>query len=123
MGIYVPAGQGGPKFVPQADSYIMVSYHFLTPVDEDHTHYFWLQHRNTDPDDEDITRRVAQGAKAAFLEDRTILEAVHLGMKQHPGRTTSLLLDAAATRFRRGLAELIAKEAAHQALHQQAQAK
>jgi len=110
MGIYTPAGVGGPQMVRQSDTYVMVSYHFLTPVDADNTVYFWLQHRNTDPHDEDITRRVAAGARAAFAEDRVILEAVHQGMKARTGRTTGLLLDAAATRFRKGLADLIARE-------------
>ena len=110
MGIYTPAGKGGPGMVDDADTYRMISYHFLTPVDDDNTMYFWLQHRNTDPHDEDITRRVAAGAKAAFEEDRVILEAVHLGMKHKTTPTTGLLLDAAASRFRKGLAELISRE-------------
>ena len=110
MGIYTPAGKGGPDMVDDEDTYRMVSYHFLTPVDDDNTMYFWLQHRNTDPHDEDITRRVAAGAKAAFEEDRVILEAVHQGMKNRTTPTTGLLLDAAANRFRKGLDALIAKE-------------
>jgi len=111
-GIYTPAGKGGPGMVEDADTYRMVSYNFLTPIDEDNTMYFWLQHRNTDPHDADITRRVAAGAKAAFEEDRVILQAVHLGMKNKSTQTTGLLLDAAANRFRKGLAELIAQESA-----------
>ncbi len=114
MGIYTPAGKGGPCLIAAADTYVMVSYHFLTPIDDDHTMYFWLQHRNTDPHDDEITRRVADGAKAAFEQDRRILEAVHLGMKKQSGRTTGLLLDAAANRFRKGLAEMIAQEAVTQ---------
>ncbi len=110
MGIYTPAGKGGPDMVAHADTYRMISYHFLTPIDEDHTQYFWLQHRNTDPHDEEITRKVAAGAKAAFEEDRAILEAVHLGMRHKTTPTTGLLLDAAATRFRKGLADRIAQE-------------
>lgn len=111
MGIYTPAGKGGPGMVPGPDTYRMISYHFITPVDDDHTHYFWLQHRNTDPHDEDITRRVAAGARAAFEEDRVILEAVHQGMKHQVTQSTGLMLDAAATRFRRGLSQRIAQEA------------
>lgn len=112
MGIYTPAGKGGPGMLDGPDTYRMVSYNFLTPIDDDHTMYFWLQHRNTDPHDEDITRRNASGARAAFEEDRSILEAVHLGMKNKTSPTTGLLLDAAANRFRKGLAERIAREAA-----------
>jgi phenylpropionate dioxygenase-like ring-hydroxylating dioxygenase large terminal subunit len=112
MGIYTPAGKGGPGLVHGPDTYVMVSYHFLTPVDEDNTLYFWLQHRNTDAQDEGITARVAAGARAAFEEDRTILEAVHRGMKNRTGKTTGLLLDAAANRFRKGLSERLWAEAA-----------
>ena len=114
-GIYTPAGKGGAGMVENADTYRMVSYHFLTPIDEDNSLYFWLQHRNTDPHDEGITQRNGQGARAAFEEDRVILEAVHLGMKNKTTPTTGLLLDAAANRFRKGLAELIEQETAAQA--------
>lgn len=109
-GIYTPAGQGGPDFQENDQTYRMVSYNFLTPVDEDHTLYFWLQHRNTDPQDEEITRRNAAGARAAFEEDRVVLEAVHLGMKHRTTPTTGLMLDRAANQFRKGLEELIARE-------------
>lgn len=115
MGIYTPAGLGGPRMVDGPSTYRMISYHFITPVDEDHTHYFWLQHRNTDPHDEALTRRIAEGARAAFEEDRVILEAIHKGMKGRKPESTGMVLDAAAARFRRGLAERIAREAAPQA--------
>ena len=111
-GIYTPAGKGGPDMVDDAETYRMVSYNFLTPIDDDNTQYFWLQHRNTDPHDDGITQRNATGAKAAFEEDRVILEAVHRGMKAKTTPTTGLLLDAAASRFRKGLAERIAAEQA-----------
>lgn len=112
MGIYTPAGRGGANLVDGPEVYRMISYHFITPVDEDHTHYFWLQHRNTDPHDAELTRRIAAGARAAFEEDRVILEAVHQGMKHQATHTTGLMLDAAAARFRRGLSQRIAAEAA-----------
>ena len=114
MGIYTPAGKGGPGMTERSDTYRMVSYNFLTPIDDGHPMYFWLQHRNTDPHDEGITQRNAAGARAAFEEDRTILEAVQLGMKNKTSPTTGLLLDAAANRFRKGLADLIASETAAQ---------
>ena len=110
MGIYTPAGKGGPGMVDGPETYRMVSYNFLTPIDEDHTRYFWLQHRNTDADDEVLTQRIAAGAKAAFEEDKVVLEAVHRGMKNRSTQTTGLLLDAAANRFRAGLTALIEAE-------------
>jgi vanillate O-demethylase monooxygenase subunit len=45
--VFAPAGKGGPNMQIGADTYIMLSYNFLTPIDEDTTRYFWLQHRNT----------------------------------------------------------------------------
>jgi vanillate O-demethylase monooxygenase subunit len=109
--VFAPAGRGAPDGVDGPDTYRMVSYNFLTPVDEDNTLYFWLQHRNTDPGDAAITARIAAGAKAAFEEDRVVLEAVHVGMKTRGTRTTRLMLDAAAARFRKHLASRIAEEA------------
>ena len=53
----------------------------------------------------------AAGAKAAFEEDKVVLEAVHRGMKNRSTQTTGLLLDAAANRFRAGLTALIEAEA------------
>jgi vanillate O-demethylase monooxygenase subunit len=111
MGIYTPAGKGGPGMVDGPETYRMVSYNFLTPIDEDHTRYFWLQHRNTDADDEALTKRIAAGAKLAFEEDKIVLEAVHRGMKNRSTQTTGLLLDASANRFRAGLTALIEAEA------------
>jgi vanillate O-demethylase monooxygenase subunit len=111
--VFTPAGRGGHDFDPRDPlTYIMVSHHFLTPVDADNTHYFWLQHRNTDPHNEDITVRNAEGAKKAFLEDKRVLEAVHLGMKKNTGRTAMMGLDAAALRFRQGLQKILASETA-----------
>ena len=111
MGIYTPAGKGGPCMVDGPDTYRMVSYNFLTPIDEDHTHYFWLQQRNTDAADDALTQQIAAGARAAFEEDKVVLEAVHRGMKNRSTQTTGLLLDAAANRFRAGLAAMIEAEA------------
>ena len=110
MSIYTPAGKGGSGMVDDAQTYRMVSYNFLTPIDDDNTLYFWLQHRNTDPQDDAITQRNALGARTAFEEDRVILEAVHIGMKNKTTRTTGLMLDAAAGKFRKALGEMIARE-------------
>jgi vanillate O-demethylase monooxygenase subunit len=110
--VFAPAGQGGPGVQDGPLVYRMASYHFITPVDEDHSVYTWLQHRNTDIDDDALTQRIAAGARAAFEEDRAVLEAVHQGMKQRPAPAVGLMLDAAASRFRKGLAERMAREQA-----------
>ena len=107
---FAPAGTGGDALRDSAQVYRMVSYNFLTPIDADTTRYFWLQHRNTDPLNADITQRIAAAAKSAFEEDRLVLEAVHQGMKNRRTSTTGLMLDVAPSRFRRTLAAKIAAE-------------
>ena len=93
----------------------MVSYHFITPTDENNSRYHWLQQRNTDPDDESITETIAQGALEAFEEDREVLEAVHEGIANETTRHINLVLDAAATRYRTTLSRKIAAERKAQA--------
>jgi vanillate O-demethylase monooxygenase subunit len=110
--IFAPAGMGGQQVGDDPRIYRMVSYNFLTPIDADRTLYFWLQHRNTDPHNQALTERIAAGAKAAFEEDRQVLEAVHRGMKNPTTPHIGLLLDAGAARFRKTLAERIAAEQA-----------
>lgn len=109
-GIYSPAGRGGPEWAQDGQSYEMISYNFLTPIDANNTRYFWLQHRNTDPDDDAITQQIASGARQAFTEDKAVLEAVHKGVATESSRHINLGLDAAANRFRTLLQEKIAAE-------------
>jgi vanillate O-demethylase monooxygenase subunit len=51
---YTPAGQGGPDMTADKNTYVMISYNFLTPIDANSSGYYWLQQRNTDPDNESI---------------------------------------------------------------------
>ncbi len=108
--IFAPAGNGGPGLQADEWTYVMVSYHFITPIDADNTRYHWLQHRNTDPDNEEVTTAIAAFIRSAFLEDRDVLEAVHTGMANATTRHINLGLDAAALRFRRNLERMIARE-------------
>ncbi len=108
--IYTPTGKGGPDVDLPDDTYIMISYNFMTPIDEDRTRYHWFQHRNTDPDDADISKMVADGARMAFEEDRQILTAVHEGMANKVTPNLNLGLDAGAMRFRRMLDRRIEEE-------------
>ena len=88
----------------------MISYNFLTPIDADNTRYYWLQHRNTDPRNKEVTELIARGLKSAFLEDRDVLEAVHIGIANETTRHLDLGLDAASLHFRRKLKKMIDKE-------------
>jgi vanillate O-demethylase monooxygenase subunit len=110
--IFTPAGTGGVGKPLHPQAYMMVSYHFLTPVDENTTRYFWLQNRNTEADNAELTATIAAGARRAFEEDRIILEAVHAGMAAKTSPNLDLALDAGALRFRKGLQSLIDKEQA-----------
>ncbi|MCY3878305.1 MAG: aromatic ring-hydroxylating dioxygenase subunit alpha [Rhodobacteraceae bacterium] len=109
--VYTPAGTGGADKDPVADTYINISYNFLTPIDANRTLYIWFQHRNTDPSDQAISERMNDGARGAFEEDRDILEAVHKGMADKVTPNIDLGLDAGARLFRLSLQRLIDAEA------------
>jgi phenylpropionate dioxygenase-like ring-hydroxylating dioxygenase large terminal subunit len=106
--IFAPAGFGGQDAPLHAKSYVNISYNFMTPLDENNSHYYWFQHRNTDPADEAISDRMNAGALNAFLEDKDVLEAVHVGMANKKTPHLDLALDAGALRFRKLLNSRIA---------------
>jgi vanillate O-demethylase monooxygenase subunit len=108
--IYTPAGTGGDDDALPDKAFVNYSYNFMTPVDEDHTLYFWFQHRNALADDEDVSRRMFEGATMAFNEDKEVLEAVHRGMKSPATPYLNLGLDAGAMRFRKLVERKIAAE-------------
>ena len=105
--VYTPAGTGGYDMTENALTYVNISYHFMTPVDENRTRYFWFQHRNTDPHDRAISEQMNEGARLAFEEDREVLVEVHRGMANRRTPNINLGLDAGAKLFRRGLDRLI----------------
>lgn len=97
--VYTPAGEGGPDYAVGEMTYINISYNFMTPVDENQTRYFWFQHRNTDPNNREVSQQMFDGAKMAFNEDKEVLVAVHRGIAENPD-TIALHLDGGANRFR-----------------------
>ena len=112
--VYTPVGTGGPGKAPVEQTYVNISYNFMTPLDEDRTRYFWFQHRNTDPNEQGISERMNAGARAAFEEDRDVLVSVHAGMKERRTPNIDLGLDAGAKLFRRSLGKLIEAEKLNQ---------
>ncbi|RMF35101.1 MAG: aromatic ring-hydroxylating dioxygenase subunit alpha [Alphaproteobacteria bacterium] len=108
--IYTPAGTGGRDEGLPPEALINNSYNFMTPVDADRSLYFWFQHRNQLAGDEEVSRRMFEGAKMAFEEDRLVLEAVHRGMKNPRTPPVNLGLDAGAMRFRRLVERRVAAE-------------
>ncbi|MCE8545702.1 aromatic ring-hydroxylating dioxygenase subunit alpha [Ruegeria pomeroyi] len=115
MSVYTRAGTGGPDAILPDDAYLNISYNFITPVDADNSLYFWFQHRNTDPGDEAINKRMFEGATMAFNEDKAVLEAVHEGMKNRKTPYMNLGLDAGAMRFRSKVDKVIAAETSDEA--------
>lgn len=105
--VYTPIGTGGPDNPIVEDTYVNISYNFMTPVDEHNTQYIWFQHRNTDPNDKAISETMNAGAVMAFNEDKAILEAVHKGMDALITPHIDLGLDLGAKTFRMQLKRLI----------------
>ena len=99
--IYAPVGTGGDDEKLPQTAIINFSYNFITPVDDNHSRYFWFQHRNFRPNDQTISDSMFAGAIMAFNEDKAILEAVHTGMKSPRVAAINLGLDAGAMRYRR----------------------
>jgi vanillate O-demethylase monooxygenase subunit len=108
--VFTPAGTGNREGALDPRAYIMVSYNFLTPINERQTKYFWFQHRNTDPDDDAITASISKGTEAAFEEDRRVLEGVQRGLDRAGSANVVLGIDRAPIRFRQMLEEKISKQ-------------
>lgn len=95
----------------------MDSYNFMTPSDENTTQYFWFQMRNFSPNDGEVSQRFATSVRAAFEEDRVVLQAVHQGMANKTTPNINLRSDIGGVRFRRELAQRIeAEQQANRAL-------
>jgi vanillate O-demethylase monooxygenase subunit len=108
--IFVPAGTGGDDKPLHPDGFIMDSYNFMTPVDENHTRYYWFQMRNFAPGDAEVSRQFTASVRGAFAEDKVILEAVHRGIETASVPPIGLKIDLGPTRFRRAMAQRIAQE-------------
>jgi hypothetical protein len=108
--VFAPAGTGGsgPPFHPHV--MLMDSYNFMTPVHESQTRYFWFQVRNFAVGDSEVSRLMDEGVRAAFAEDKAILNAVQQGFTHQVTRNIDLASDRAPLLFRRHLGELVAAE-------------
>jgi vanillate O-demethylase monooxygenase subunit len=82
----------------------------MTPITADKTRYFWFQHRNGDPKNKEVSEYMNAGARLAFIEDKDVLEKVHIGMKGMTGSNVDLGLDAGAKTFRLMLDRAITAE-------------
>ena len=107
--IFTPAGTGSDTEPFHPDVFLMDSYNFLTPIDENTTRYFWFQLRNFSPDDDQVSTVFNKDVREAFTEDKLVLEAVQQGMARYPSKL-DLPLDAGPLRFRRTLGRMIEAE-------------
>lgn len=108
--IYTPTGTGGYGKPHVNKTFINISYNFMTPITADKTRYFWFQHRNGDPKNKEVSEYMNAGARMAFVEDKDVLEKVHIGMKGMTGSNLDLGLDAGAKTFRLMLDRAITAE-------------
>jgi len=109
--VFTPVGTGGYDKPVVDQTFINISYHFMTPINADRTRYFWFQHRNAHVTDAEVSRYMNEGARTAFEEDRAVLEKVHAGMKHAQTPHIDLGLDAGAKSFRLMLSRAINAEA------------
>lgn len=110
--IFVPANSHREGEPLHEDVFLMDSYNFMTPVDENHTKYYWFQMRNFAPDDAEVSARFASSVRGAFEEDRVVLEAVNQGMANRQTPNLDLKIDVGPLRFRRRLQQMIEAERA-----------
>jgi len=108
--VFVPAGSGGPGRSIHDQALVMDSYNLLTPIDENHTRYYWFQMRNAHVGDESVSRSMDDGVREAFEEDRVVLAAVHEGFAESTTRSIDLGIDRAPLLFRRRLQSMIDAE-------------
>jgi vanillate O-demethylase monooxygenase subunit len=108
--IFTPTGTGGPDGPLHETVFLMDSYNFMTPVDENRTRYFWFQMRNFDANNEETSRAFAESVRGAFEEDRAVLTAVHEGMANKRTPNLDLKIDVGPLRFRKRLDQLISAE-------------
>lgn len=109
--VFTPAGTGGVDGPLHEKTFIMDSYNFMTPTSETETRYYWFQLRNIRPEDEDLSRMMSEDVRHAFEEDRAVLDAVQIGMREKTSPHIDLGIDAGQLRFRRQLEAMIAEEA------------
>ena len=108
--IFTPAGSGGDGAAPHPDAFIMDRYNLMTPIDANTTQYDGFQMGNFAPGDAQVSQRFADSVRAAFEEDRVILEALHKGMVNQCTPNIDLRIDNGPLRLRRRMAQLIEAE-------------
>lgn len=108
--IIAPSGSGAPQGQYHDDVFLLDSYNFITPVNDDECLYFWFQVRNFKPRCRETDELLSKDFQGAFEEDVVILTAVHEGIKKAKKPVQDLASDAGNLRYRRMLAKAIESE-------------
>ncbi|MCY4237725.1 MAG: aromatic ring-hydroxylating dioxygenase subunit alpha [Rhodospirillaceae bacterium] len=89
------------------------SCHFLAPETERSTHYFWMQVRNFEPENHQVSERMTELLVMAFDEDKEILEAVQAATEAAGDQpSVRLAIDNGPNRSRRIVDKMIRNEQA-----------
>ncbi len=85
--------------------------HFLTPVDRHHTVDWWMHLRNTALDVPGIEEKMDGLFRAAFAEDKEVLEAIEEKERQvGERRQVRIAVDLGPSLYRKAIADMIAAE-------------
>jgi phenylpropionate dioxygenase-like ring-hydroxylating dioxygenase large terminal subunit len=91
-----------------------LSYKFLTPEDQRHTHFFWLHLRNHRLDDPAYEEQLRKGLDKTYVEDNEVASAIQIEQERYGRRQfTGLKIDHAPAIALRLLDTMLAKEQAH----------
>ena len=83
-----PTGTGAPEG-RRVGGIGMRNLNAITPETETTSHYFWAQAHNFEPHNADMTERVFEQIKTAFLEDVAVFTAQQRTISLAPGRAAS----------------------------------
>ena len=110
-----PTGTGAPEG-RRVGGIQMRNLNAMTPETESTTHYFWGQAHDFQPNNPEVTERVFQQIKTAFLEDVAIFSAQQKLIDLDPGApTTDINADSGGIQARRIVDKLWKEEQAAQA--------
>jgi len=85
--------------------------HFLTPVPETGCIYRWMHLRNTEIDNEEVSRKMDEMFRLAFDEDKVVLEAIQNDeSRPFNQQTISLAIEKAPNVYRLRIRRMIENE-------------
>lgn len=98
----MPTGTAHTAEEQERAPYRVISYAFLTPIDQGSTHYFSFQLRNVAAHDLAVTQEFEHLYKLTFEEDRVLLEQIQRAQEAHPElKPMYIASDGGVARLRR----------------------